>query len=146
LAHPLFRQAFKKLSNATLKSPEDFRIKHIVKAVDAFNKSMAQEFFKIRDTYGQEKGTKAPMGKSLELELPFNVILGEEEECRKAIEAMEGRKLEIPGPALKESHLIRLCDWTSSELIALEPITSQEDLESPVALVEASPPPASLHN
>lgn len=146
LAQPQFRQAVRKLSQLTLKSPEDFRIKHILKAMTDFNKRMAEAFEKIKSTYGEEKGSKPPSGKSMDFELPFLAVEGKEEECRKAIEALEHEKLEIPGKPLRESHITSLGDFTAAELIALEPITVEDSEVAPLALAEASPPPASLHN
>lgn len=122
-----FQGALRKLANVPMRSPEAFKIKHILKHLESTNAAMSEAFKKdILAVYaeGGENGSQLPKPKSEseKLGLPFNALVGKEQEAKDALDSFGKRECTIPHTKLTGQFLLSVAEWTPAELIALDPI------------------------
>ncbi len=127
-----FQMAVQRLSGMPMNTPEAFRVKHIVKALQKALDEMGAKFrAEILAKYAQG-GEGAPAGnvegKSLELKLPFQALEGMEEEAKEALANFGKREITVAFQKIRGDVLLAFGSWSPAELIALEPLVSDHVL------------------
>lgn len=110
-----------------MRTPDVFKIKHIVKYLDDNRQKMQSAFKKdILNVYaeGGEDGSVPPKsgGDSMRLGLPFNALVGKEEAAKAALDDFGAREFSIPQTKLTGKLLLSVSEWSAAELTALAPI------------------------
>lgn len=122
-----FQQAIQKLASMPMKTPEAFRVKHIIqglqKNLEDMQKKVKSDILAPYAKGGAE--SRLPPGpKSQEFQLFFEAIEGKEEEAKKALDAFGKREFTLSFKKIRGDFLLSVGEWSVAELIALEPIVS----------------------
>lgn len=121
-----FQGALAKLANVQIRSPEAFRIKHLLKEIqqqlDAMKDAFRKDIAGVYAVGGNPENMAQPGTKSFELGLPFACIEGKEEDAKKAMDDFSKRECEVKQKKLTGELLISVSEWSAAELAALDPV------------------------
>lgn len=130
LTQTKFRECIIKLSNAPMKTPQAFRIKHIIQALQKEQNGMKDNFQKevvaLYATDGVAGEVKTP--EAMMKGLPFEPMEGKIEDAEKAMAAFGKREFTINQNKISSDLLFSVGEWSPSELIALEPLVAELSL------------------
>lgn len=125
-----FQQTVQKLANSQLRDPVAFQIKFVTKG-------LREGFFKMKEEYKKEIEAKyavknetgqvveATVGKSLELNLPFQCNEEHVADAKGALDEFNKRTCQIDRKKIPFEIIFQCNEWSPRELEALEHIVTE---------------------